>query len=105
MNRIEASPSVGDDAGGRWRPSARAIHTRTPRGGVLLDVTTKTYFTLNATGDVLWRALARGPSRSELVETLCAEFDVDPAVAARDVEGWLDELSRARLIESARVPR
>jgi hypothetical protein len=107
MSRTEATSSTLDDqrASDRWRPSARAIHTRTPRGGVVLDVTTKTYFTLNVTGDVLWRALERIASRDELVAALREEFEVDPATAARDVEGWLGELCRARLIESARDPR
>lgn len=83
----------------RWRANNRAIHTSTPSGGVLLDLVAKVYFTLNPSGETLWRMLERGAAFDELVGALCREFDVEPSQAAADVERWLAELSAAGLVE------
>lgn len=84
----------------RWRAAPRAVHTRTPRGGVVLDPVAKAYFTLNATGEVLWRALEGGASEHDLVSVLCREFEVDQAQALSDVTRWIEELSAAQLVQS-----
>lgn len=83
----------------RWRAAPRAIHTRTPRGGVLLDPVAKAYFTLNATGEVLWRALEGTASEGELVVALCREFEVDESQARLDVARWIEELAAADLVQ------
>lgn len=84
----------------RYRIPAHVIHTRTPRGGVVLDPETKTYFELNAAGDLLWRCLGAAPKGHDaLVDALCAEFEVDLDVAKVDVQAWLSELTSLRLIE------
>lgn len=83
-----------------YRIPPRVIHTRTPRGGVLLDPESKTYFELNAAGDVLWRTLGAAPTdRDALVDALCREFEVRPDVAKVDVDAWLTELTSLRLLE------
>jgi hypothetical protein len=87
----------------RWRVARRAVHTRTPSGGVVLDTTAKAYWVLNATGESLWKALESGASRPELVARLRQEFEVDDATASRDVDTWLSELSGAHLIEEDRA--
>ena len=85
--------------GPRWRASARAIHTRTPRGGVVLDPVAKAYFALNESGEVLWKVLQDGASAEQLVAALCSEFDVDEAIARADVDAWISELGAAALIQ------
>ena len=44
---------------------------------------------LNETGELLWRALEEGADESALVSVLCAEYDVDGAVARADVLHFL----------------
>lgn len=85
----------------RFRIRPDAIHTRTPRGGVVLDPVSKTYFELNATGDVLWRQLAMPASRAALVDALRSEFEVDAETAEADVDAWLRELSDLGLVTAA----
>jgi hypothetical protein len=85
----------------RWRASPRAIHTRTPRGGVVLDPVAKAYFALNESGEILWKALEGGASAEQLVAALCREFEVDAASAESDVERWIAELGAAELIQRA----
>jgi len=58
--------------------------------GVLLHLETKFYFTLNATGVAVWKAVGAG-ARTELdvAQRLCEEFEVDPETARADLAGLL----------------
>jgi hypothetical protein len=84
-----------------YRARAEVIHTRLPRGMVLLDPVTKAYFELNGSGEFLWTLLAAPCTSATLVDRLRAEFLVAPDVATRDVSAWLDELLGLGLITSA----
>lgn len=55
--------------------------------------------TLNETGSFLWQKLAGETTRDELVSALLAEYDVDEARAAADVDAFLDKLSEAGLLD------
>lgn len=85
------------------RAAPRVLFTPLPDGGVLLDLETKVYFTLNATGAALWSQLARGPSdRAALATHLVRAFDVTAERARADVDQWLAELlHEGLLLESA----
>lgn len=54
---------------------------------------------LDGVGPFVWRELSRPRTLAEIVEGLCAEFDVDAARARRDAERFLKELSERRLAE------
>jgi hypothetical protein len=58
------------------------------------------YVSTNAAGSVLWRALADGASREDLVRELVAGFGIDPGRAARDVDEYLAELEEKGLLEA-----
>lgn len=67
--------------------------------GVLLDLETKFYFTLNRTGVVVWRSLEAGPEDANtLSDTLCDEFDVDADTALDDVQNLLSDLVENSLL-------
>ncbi|AKF06979.1 HPr-rel-A system PqqD family peptide chaperone [Sandaracinus amylolyticus] len=83
----------------RWRASTRAIHTKLPRGGVVLDPASKAYFTLNETGEALWSALSAPATLEELASMLAREFEVGFETARTDVESWLAELHELGLID------
>jgi hypothetical protein len=55
---------------------------------VLIDLEGGRSLGLNAAGSFLWPRLPTS-SAAELVEALVAEFEVDAAVARRDVEAFL----------------
>lgn len=86
------------------RAAPRVLFTPLPDGGVLLDLETKVYFTLNATGAELWSQLVTGPSdRAALASHLQRTFDVTAERAQADVDQWLAELQREGLVlESVR---
>lgn len=84
-------------------PAARVLFTALPDGGVLLDLETKVYFTLNVTGAALWACIVRGgQSRDTLVKHLAVHFEVDVETADRDVDAWVDALAAEGLVDVRR---
>jgi len=54
--------------------------------GVLLHLETKFYYTLNATGVEVWKALVGGATtEAEIAREICEEFDVTVDAATSDV--------------------
>jgi hypothetical protein len=81
--------------------SSDAVLTELQDGtGVLLNLQTRFYFTLNATGVEAWKLLGDGvPDAATLALRLAAAFpDADPAAVRADVEALLAELVREALV-------
>jgi hypothetical protein len=79
-----------------FNPHPQVLLTEMGDGtGVLLHLETKFYYTLNATGVALWKALAEPSARTApaLAEHLAGAFDVTLDDAARDVAKLLREMS------------
>ena len=66
---------------------------------VALDARSSSYVAANATGALLWRALAGGTTRQELAALLVREFGIDNERAEADVERFLAQLGDAGLLE------
>ena len=83
-------------------PHPQVLFTEIDDGtGVLLHMDSKFYFTLNTTGVVVWKALAeRAEGIDAIAERLVTEFQVEPAVARRDVSAVIDSLLADGLIAS-----
>lgn len=87
----------------RYRASERALLTELGDGtGVLLDLDSKFYFTLNETAIFVWKLLSKGAAlgRDALAAELTREFEVDEAAAREDVEAVLAMLVRERLVNA-----
>lgn len=67
---------------------------------VALDVDAGLYLGANASGAVLWSALAIGATRGELADRLREVYGLDPQTAERDVEAFLGELRRLALLDA-----
>jgi len=62
---------------------------------MIMSATDSTVFSLNEVATLIWQAADGKTSLSEIVSShICPEFDVDPALAARDAEQFVDELSK-----------
>ncbi|HVW28579.1 MAG TPA: PqqD family protein [Polyangiaceae bacterium] len=87
----------------RYRPCASAIFAELGDGtGVILDLQTKAYFTLNCTGVFVWKTIAASPADArELAEKLAGEFAVEPHHAVGDIEALLRRLGDESLVEPA----
>jgi hypothetical protein len=66
---------------------------------VAIDLDSSMYLSTNESGVLLWRCLADGTTREELVEELVRAFGIDPMQAEADVAGFLDELEARNLLE------
>jgi hypothetical protein len=65
---------------------------------VLLDLRTKRYFVLNATGSTVCKGLERGACVPDLVAAICEAFAVSAEQAESDVQALLKELSNEGLL-------
>jgi hypothetical protein len=87
------------------RPSDEVVLTELKDGtGVLLDVGTRHYFTLNPTGVLAWRLIAAGdaPDASALARAIAARYpDADPAAVGADVQALLADLAAEGLLAPA----
>ena len=66
---------------------------------VLLDMASKRYFRLNATGAAIWKGLEEGLDRETLVARLLAEFEVSAADAAAAVDAIVEQFRAKGLVE------
>lgn len=84
----------------RLRLRAAALHWREIEGEIVaLETDGSVYLSANESGAFLWRALADGATREELVAGLLARYDIGPERARADVERFVEELERHRLLE------
>jgi hypothetical protein len=65
---------------------------------VILDLATSVYYGLDPSGALLWHHLLRSATADDLVRALRAESPADPQRVAPDVDAFLAELLRYRLI-------
>jgi hypothetical protein len=81
----------------RLRPEA--LQWREIEGEVVaVDLETSSYLGANAAGAVLWRSLAVGATKEELVALLVAEFGIDAKQAAADTDAFLAQLRESGLL-------
>ena len=66
---------------------------------VLVDVRRGVYFSLNAVGTVVWKAIAEGATLAAAVDAVVAAFDVTASVACADAESLVAQLCEAGLVE------
>lgn len=73
--------------------------------GVVLNLETKIYHTLNATAVTLWKALERGVHEdADLANQLVGDFEVDPERALSDVTVALAEFEREGFLARTKTP-
>jgi len=81
--------------------SPRVVVTELGDGtGVLLDLESLFYFTLNQAGLVVWRGLEKGARTVDALAALLVEqFEVEAPRARADVQKALEDLVAERLVE------
>jgi hypothetical protein len=65
---------------------------------IVVDVRTSTYLSTNGSGTVLWRALAEGATREQLIAALQKSFGVETARAEEDVDQFVSHLRERELL-------
>lgn len=75
-----------------WRESGDDV--------VVLDTTTSKYVAADGSAALLWKRLAAGATREQLVSALCDHYGVAGEVAERDVSAFVEQLSERGLLEA-----
>ena len=84
---------------------ATAIAARVLDGEMMImSARDSTLFTLNPIGTVIWQAADGKTSLDEIATKLCAEFEVEPAEALKDVESFVDELAGHGILRVSKEP-
>lgn len=65
---------------------------------VAVNLTTGTYYTMNAVASDIWKLLAECRSKAEIAETLAADYDAEAATILADVESQLDYWKKEGLL-------
>ena len=72
---------------------------------MIMSAVDSTFFTLNPVATVIWQAADGRTPLSQIVATrVCAEFEVEPELAARDAEQFVNELSQHGILLVAETP-
>lgn len=74
--------------------SARTIGDET----IVLNLLSSRYFTITGVGTRLFELLAEDISLDELVGTIVDEYEIDPVIAHRDIEAFLNRLRDLQLL-------
>lgn len=67
---------------------------------VLLNIPGGTYFGLDPVGTRCWEVLAETGSIDRTVETIVAEYDVEPERVRQDLENLIVELTKHGLVQA-----
>ena len=59
----------------------------------------KKIYPLNSVGDFIWKKLEETTTFQNLLSNICNEFDVEKSVAESDLNEFLEELQKERLIK------
>lgn len=70
---------------------------------IVLDLRTKLYLSINDSGVALWRRLAGGARRAELVATLQETYGIPEEQASTDTDAFLASLEERGLLSAARA--
>ena len=76
--------------------------------GVVLDLSTGTYFGLNTSGTRMWQLLAEHRSLQKVVAALGREFDARPDTLERDLLAFIEYLASrdlVRIVPEGRISR
>lgn len=74
--------------------SARAVGET-----IVLHLRSSRYLTITGVGTRLFELLVEDRSLDELVATIVEEYEVDPVLARREIEPFLDDLRTAQLLQ------
>ena len=83
-------------------PDSDVIVTELDGEAVLLNLDTKLYFSLNATGVAIWKLLDEGLTLGQIGERLFQEYDVTPEKAQQCVIDLVDQLNDEKLVSVTR---
>lgn len=85
-----------------WQPASYMISTQVGHEGVLLDLNSKEYYSVNKTGMVIWELLTQKKTGTEIAELIHAQFRVSLEDARMSTDRFVHSLASNGLIEVCR---
>jgi hypothetical protein len=86
--------------GSRLRPNSAEVAAKVIDGeAILINLSNGMYYSMDLAGGVVWQLVEATREVREIVEDVCAHYDVERPRAEADIERLIDELLQARLIE------
>ena len=83
--------------------SPNQVHSRVDEDLVILQLDSSMYYSLNPVGARVFELIQEPTSLGAIVDTIVAEFEVDPPTARTDVLALMGTLIEQKLVE-ARAP-
>lgn len=84
-----------------WKIPDDVVSTAVEGGAVLLNLTSKRYFSLNETGCMIWEGVRDGLSREGIVAALVERHEVSPETCRIAVDRLLSDLASRQLLGDA----
>lgn len=72
------------------------------KSSVIVNIPEKSRLVLGSTGNFIWRRIATGSSRAQLVQALSADYNVSAVTARADLDEFVEELIEAGIIHKLR---
>lgn len=66
--------------------------------GVLLNLKTKKFYTLNSTGAEIWKYYEMGKDKDEIAMALHSDYDINLEEARKSVNNFFEELKKFNLV-------
>lgn len=66
-------------------------------GFIVMDIENGNYFSFNGTAAEIWRAIEAPVTEAQIVDRLCARFEIDPATCRTKVAAFVERLADARI--------
>jgi hypothetical protein len=86
------------------KKSLRAVFTKLDDGtGVLLNLDTLRYYSLNRTGAALWQQIESSETfnSDDLLRATCQRFEIDERTARREIDAFVEQLQHFKMVGPA----
>jgi hypothetical protein len=60
--------------------------------GVLLNLDTSAYYSLNEVGVLIWERIGMGDDAEAVTQAVCGKYDREPALVRKDVDALIKDL-------------
>ena len=81
-----------------YRPKPSVVATEVQGEAVLLDLDSRSYFSLNETGTLIWTLLGEGHAPDAIADALTEAFEIERDQAGPVVAAFVADLVAERLI-------
>lgn len=88
-------------ADARLRPARDVFMAERDGVAVLLDLRHEVYLGLDEVGTIAWREIENGASVDMVAQRICAEYDAPVDAVREDMQAFIADLRRRRLVVSA----